>query len=217
MRYFMRITALLIALAALICLAACGGNGEGNDPKATEAPAESAAPAQDEAVELTDAQRARAEELIGAFSLFGECDMTRGQELAGMERIIYCRFTTEQLEYSGVPGYGRLPKERADEFVKSVFKGIELADFRRTRRDPEKEQDFYYEDGFYYIKASGTRAAAPIESVKPLLNDDGSVIGVTVKADSVNENGEPISIELDLPYTETNEFAILRCRIFLNV
>ena len=39
MRYFMRITALLIALAALICLAACGGNGEGNDPKATEAPA----------------------------------------------------------------------------------------------------------------------------------------------------------------------------------
>lgn len=231
MKTLLRGSALIIALVMLCGLTAC--SGEGKAPSVTEAPSVSGAPAvtdapegtgrpdtapvpADEETELDPEQEERVKKLAAAFSLFGDCDVMTGVDMKRIESMVYCYYTFAGTEDPDVPGYCRVPKEEADSLVETVFRGVKLMDAIRVKYDPGREQDYYYSNGSYFVRAAAYSPDPRIISVRELLDAKGAKTGL--RAIVLVSGGEGFSneIRLDLIPEENGEFSLTRAQIMIN-
>ena len=211
MKTLIRLLALILAVMTPLCACSCG-NGNEDDPKGTDVPADTAAP---DTVELTDAQTERVKELSEALYLFGECDAAEGLSLFRIEEMVYCWYTGRLSEDPETPGYGRVEVGEAAKAVASIFKGVDISGALHKKYDPDADQEFYFKDGAYCVRLSEGEKTVEIKSVKPLLDSDGKTIGVTAETE-VKENGDGAMLVMDLHFDEDAEFSLINCRVMLD-
>ena len=197
MRFFKRFSALLLAAALVLGLAACSGNGG-------DAPAE---------FKLTRAEEDRIISLARAFRIYGEFDGESGFELRQFEYLVYS-LTTCELSESDVAGYGRVSLEEADELVNGVLGGkLNSAGLIRTKYKANEIQVIYAIGDYYYVMRTDDGAYTyTISSAWALTDDDGARTGVAALV-TVSGGESEFKLAFELLDSETSVFSVRKCEI----
>ncbi|MBQ1375851.1 MAG: hypothetical protein IIY69_06175 [Clostridia bacterium] len=203
MKVFLRLMIAMMVLASVFISSVGCGETAGKDVKPS--PSEEA----NEPV-LTDAQKDNILKLAKAFYKFGDVDLQKGIELTRVDGIIRCYYE-DILDESETAGYGRIEKTDADAFIKVVFNGIELTDMVRTQYKPDSDQEYFYLNGYYYVKlAKQPVIGADIISTDFLKNEKGNVYGVNAIV-SVNIDGvEDAQLNMQMAFSDGDELSVLK-------
>ena len=222
MKKLIRSMALMLALAmaafALLACAGCAGGvspADPDDPKGTDAAPEATEAAVEGPGSLSEAQLGSIRRIAEALSVFGECDIMEGVRLDRIEYMVYCWYRFEPSGERDEQGYLRIAQADADELITDLFRGISISGMRHTNRDPESEQEFFFEDGYYYVRPADEVPSVSINSVRPLESEAGKTIGVIANVSVTDAEGTPEELLLELPFCGDDGFSILSCSVML--
>lgn len=192
---FFRLSALILALFFVLCLAACGSNSGTRSETG-----------------LTRAEEERIIELARAFRIYGDFDADKEFPITQYEYMVYS-LCSPVLPESTVKGYGVISLEEADRMFKAAVGDYTIPNLRRTAFEPNEIQVIYYiGENYYVLRTDDSSYDYSVIRSKVLTDDSGARTGVSA---AVRVTGSEGSVDIVFELTDGGEdlFRVRKCQI----